>query len=886
MINFIFCEPSCVLCEPLWFNDLTFHHKELKACLPVRQGFHKGTQRLFYQPRRVVRSIMLLCLIFISLDGSSQEVYYISGKVIDSKTKAPLAFVNIIINNNGFAGGTTDIDGKFKLTYAQKIRTLSLSYVGYQPVTYEVGPKTSNLLISLTQKEIELKEVEILPGINPAHRIIQNAIDNRENNDPEKLKSFSYTSYDKTVFTIETDSSVNKIEMDSASRVEMKKGNMELMATMDSIQKDSAKLDSAEFEIRKFISQQNLFLMENVSKRKFLYPDRSYNQVIATRMSGFKDPMFVFLTTQIQSFSFYKPFITIFQSTYVNPISGGSLSRYFFKIEDTTYSGKDTVFIISFRPRKGTNFDGLKGVISINTNKWAIQNVIAEPAGGDGGLRIKIQQLYELIEGEYWFPVQLNTDVTLNFLRVGKYSAVARGRSYIKDIVLNPEMVRREFNHLDVEVDKDATARKEGFWNEYRVDSLTAKDRKTYQVIDSIGQAMNFDNMAKTFQTLMSGKIPWKFIDFDISRFLNYNTYEGIVLGLGLHTNDKLSKWFKAGGFYQYAFAISTSKYGGDFSFLLNRRNDWTVKGGYFYDLTESGGVRFFDDYESILSGNWRELMIKKLDRTQNANLSMTIRARKYWLLNIGGSWSFKKSTTYDLATTTENTTVLENEFHFTEVSAGFKWAYGEKFIQTIDNKISLGTNFPVVWFQYTRGIKGLLDGQFDYNRIDLKIRKTFKIKYLGKLTLQFTGGYIDQPIPACNLFYGNASYRLITLFAPNSFGTMRMNEFLSNKYASLYIYHDFGYLLFKGKKWFHPEFALSQNIGFGWLDHPDDYQYISVAPRQMNLGFYESGLLINNLVNLRIYTIGIGAFYRWGPYSFDNAGDNFAYKVSLIFPF
>jgi len=839
-----------------------------------------------YHRRENIFKTILWCLPFLSLHLLSQEVYNISGKVIDSKTKAPLAFVNIIINNDGFAGGTTDIDGKFNLKYSQKIRILSLSYVGYEPLIYQVGTKTSNLLISLSQKDIELKEVEILPGINPAHRIIRNAVDNRDLNDPEKLKSFSYTSYDKTIFTIETDSAAPKIEQDSSSKVEVILGNEEMLAAMDSIQKDSVKVDSLESEIRKFISQQNLFLMENVSKRKFLYPDRSYNQVIATRMSGFKDPMFVFLTTQIQSFSFYKPFITIFQSAYINPISGGSLTKYFFKIEDTTYSGKDTVFIISFRPMKGTNFDGLKGVISINTNKWGIQNVIAEPASGGGGMKIKIQQMYEQIDNEYWFPVQLNTDVTLSFLQVGKYAAIARGRSYIKDIVLNPDLVRREFNHLDVEVDKEATARKEEFWNQYRVDSLTSKDRKTYQVIDSLGQAMNFDKMAKTFQTLLSGRIPWKFIDFDINRFVNYSTYEGLVLGLGIHTNDKLAKWFKVGGFYQYAFAVVTSKYGGDVSFLLNRRNDWTVRGGYFYDLTESGGVTFFDDSQSILAGNWRDLMIKKFDRTQKASFSMTIRARKYWLLNIGGSWSFKKSTTYDLATTTENVTVLQDEFHFTEISGGLKWAHGEKFIQTIDNKISLGTNYPVVWLQYTRGIKDFLEGEFDYNRFDLKVRKTFKIKYLGKLTFQFNGGYIDQPIPACNLFYGNASYRVFTLFAPNSFGTMRMNEFLSNKYASLYIYHDFGYLLFKGKKWFHPEFALSQNIGFGWLDHPEKYEYISVAHQQMNLGFYESGLLINNLVNLRIYTIGIGGFYRWGPYSFDKVGDNFAYKVSLIFPF
>jgi hypothetical protein len=257
-------------------------------------------------------------------------------------------------------------------------------------------------------------------------------------------------------------------------------------------------------------------------------------------------------------------------------------------------------------------------------------------------------------------------------------------------------------------------------------------------------------------------------------------------------------------------------------------------------------------------------------------------------LFNFGISRDFKTSTTSDLATTIGNAVILQNQFQFTDVIAGVKWAYKEKFIQTIDDKISLGTNYPIVWLQYTRGIKGLLDGQFDYNRLDLKIRKTFVIKYLGKLTLQINAGYIDQSIPACNLYYGDASYRLITLFAPNTFATMRMNEFLYNKYSSIYLYHDFGYLLFKGKKWFHPEFALSQNIGFGWLDYPDRYKDINISQRTdlaMNLGYYESGLLINKLVDLKLYTIGIGGFYRWGPYSLNNPWDNFAAKITIIFP-
>ncbi|MEI7662332.1 MAG: DUF5686 family protein, partial [Bacteroidota bacterium] len=547
-----------------------------------------------------------------------------------------------------------------------------------------------------------------------------------------------------------------------------------------------------------------------------------------------------------------------------------------------TYVRGDSVFIISFRPRKGTNFDGLKGVVAINSHNWAIQNVTAEPYANPGGFKVRVHQLYELIDGKQWFPVQLNTDVAFNNIMVGKHKTVGSGRSYIRDIVLNPDLVRKEFNHLDVEVDKDAASRQESFWNQFRVDTLTARDRQTYKVIDSMGKAEHFDKKLRNLQTVLTGRIPWGIIDFDISRILNYNTYEGLVLGAGIHTSDRLADWVRIGGFYQYAFAISTSKYGGDVRFLVNRRHDITIAAAYSYDLIESGGVDFLHDYESILSGNFRQLLLAKLDRVENFSFSMSYRPFKYMLFNAGISRDLKTTTTWDFTTDAGNF----NRFRFTILSAGFKWAYGEKFIQTVKSRISLGTRYPVVWFQYSRGIRGLLDGGYSYDRFDLKVRKTFNIKYLGKLTLQFNGGYIDQPVPVCNLYYAPASYRLATVYAPNSFGTMRSNEFLSNAYSSLNIYHDFGYLLFKGKKWFHPEFALLQNIGFGWLDHKEKYTQNSIKPREMNLGYYESGLLVNNLVNAQIYSIGIGAFYRWGPYSFDVTGDNFAYKVSLIFPF
>src|SRR5690606_31692551 len=103
--------------------------------------------------------------------------------------------------------------------------------------------------------------------------------------------------------------------------------------------------------------------------------------------------------------------------------------RYVFILEDTTYFAKDTVYIISFRPSVSASFQGLKGVLYINSSSYALQNVIAEPVEAEG-LIVKIQQKYECFDRDYWFPVQLNTDMTFLNASVNGAAVQGIGRSY------------------------------------------------------------------------------------------------------------------------------------------------------------------------------------------------------------------------------------------------------------------------------------------------------------------------------------------------------------------------------------------------------------------------------------------------------------------------
>ncbi|MEE4256713.1 MAG: DUF5686 family protein [Bacteroidales bacterium] len=804
--------------------------------------------------------IILLCLFLFSANVVSAQ-HIVSGKVLDQETGEPLAFVNIVVGNTR-TGGATDIDGKFRLRAGEEPGFLKLTYVGYEEKVFPLKGKTTDLKIYMKSIPYELREVVVLPGINPAHRIIKNTVKNSDLNNPEKMRSFSYTSYEKVIFTLDLDS-------------------LRMLDTM--------MLDTTSLEIRRFFDRQDIFIAESVTKRKFLYPERNRENVLATRVSGMKDPMFIFLVSQIQSTSFYKELINIGRSGYVNPISRGSTSKYTFILEDTAYYGKqDTVFIISYQPKPNTNFDGLKGVLSINTHNWAIQNVIAEPARDEGPFTIRIQQKYELIDGIQWFPVQLNTDVNIKSLGAvisdQNYAFVGIGKSYIRDIELNPELVKREFNNIEVDVDPNAHDRNEEYWAKFRTDSLSERDLRTYEFMDSIGEEVNFDRLAKTFETIMTGKIPWKFISFDIDKFLRYDQYEGLYLGLGIHTNDRLSRRFNVGGFFGYGFRDKTLKYGGDGSIVLDRMSELTLKAGYFYDVTESGGVSYFDEQKSFLRGEgFRNFLIRRMNMTERAYASLEFRALRHFKWNISARSDWKKAyPDYYYGQVEGSTALLKNEYRFTELSAGFRFAFREKFLRTKRIKISLGTKYPVVHFQYTRGFNDILSGEFEYNRFDLKVTESFYIKYLGLTTLEFRAGYIDGDLPYCNLYNGNGSYRVFTIYATNSFATMRMNEFLSNRYVALYFTHNFGTLLVR-TKFFSPEIVVATNIAFGDLNNPE--QHHNVGFKTMEKGYYESGVLFHGLLDLRFYKIGAGVFYRYGPYSFENASDNFAYKVSIVFP-
>ncbi len=804
--------------------------------------------------------IFVVVLSACCLSAYGQHV--VSGKVTDSVTGGPLAFVNIQVNHADY-GGSTDIDGKFTISSRVAVQSLTFTYVGYHSLTTAVDPKAKSLKVLMKRKNIELSEVVIFPGENPAHAIIRKAQANRKLNDPGNIPSFTYMCYNKVVADWYLDKTKYSISDNTGPKL---------------------KDDSTFLRLSKLAEEQYILMMESYTER--IYTNgKSRENVLGTRVSGFSDPKFTSLATDIQPFSFYTDFISLSVTDvkdYLNPISNGSIGRYSFLLEDTLYNGADSIFVISFGPVKGKNFNALKGVLYINSNRYAIQNVIAQPAE-EGLWSIKIQQMYAFTGNKYWFPQQLNYDWLLPNYPSEKVGVVMRGRSYISEVAFDTVLKNRDFGPGNIVFDEAAGKKDDDYWKARRQDTLTQKELKTYQKIDSIGKKKNFDYYSFAIDKVLEGYVPVSFLDFSLSHLFNYNSIEGIRVGLGLRTNEKMCRWLTVSAFGGYGFWDKQFKYGGGLEFTLSKKHEIFLGAAYKKDL-EMPGMTDFLGYNNF--SYWNEYLINRMDYVEQLKAYFNFRFLRYAQGGITLLHENRQPVYPYVYTPSVSDTFAKNNFSFSEVKMGFRYAYDEKLIDAFNKRYTLGTKYPILYVSYIHGFRGLLGGQFAYDKLEIAVEKEFMIKHLGKTSIMAEGGYIWGNAPYMKLFKGRGSYSSSFVFyLRNSFQAMRVDEFTYDKYVALHFRHSFGSYLFNIKK-FRPELSICQSILYGELSNKDAHpgnNFFQVPDEW----YFESGLILDNLARLKLFNLaylkmGVGVFYRYGYYAFEDPLKNIAVKFSF----
>ena len=833
----------------------------------------------------IMKRLLTLTLLLLSLLATGQ--YHISGVVKDSKTKQPLPFATLLPVNA--PGDITDTEGIFNLSSKQPFTAISVSYVGYRSRKITISPSDNFITVFLEPQNQQLKEVIVVAKENPALAIIRKVIENKEKNDIEKaLASFEYKAYNKLIVTANPDSISGKV--DSVFVVKDNK-------------KSFLKLDSTNYEFKKEIDKHHLYISEKVSDIRFKKGKNKKEVILASRMAGFKNPVYEILGLNIENFSFYEETYSLLGHNYINPLAGNALKNYSYKILDTVHTSGIPAYMIYFKAKKIKETAGLEGVLYINSQSYALEKGIAELKGI---LNVKaVQNFKYLPDHNIWFPyettltiqkgyskenidlfglkVQISdrpqNDTIVNTKR-NDPSDVSYMRSNTSnfDISIN-EPVKVLNSAAVIEVDENAANRDENFWNKYRTDSITQRGIAAYKTIDSIFEKEKVEEKLNMARSVIKGYYPLHYFDLSLSQLVNFNNYEGFRLGLGGVTNANFSRLFRMEGYTAYGIKDQAFKYHFSSFIRLDRQNNTWIGAGYTNDLREAALLNFVFEDTSFSLINPRNLNIaqfinyKLFDISLEHDIFPNLEAKlklEHGNYNPQFNYQFTGPGTdyhsYDLSTAT----------------FGLQWTPFSKYMNTPRGKSTVKKGYPNITAQLTKSFDNLLKGDLDFIQFNFKVYHVIKAFNKSSTSFLIQGGVTTGDIPISHLYnaYPNYTFRnpwlkRVNFSGTNAFETMGFNEFLSDRYISLQVRHNFDRFQLGNK--FKPALSLVTRFAIGDIKNPE--RQGEIAFRKMNKGYYESGFVLNYLFK----GFGLASFYRYGSYSNPKFTDNLAVKLTYV---
>lgn len=823
----------------------------------------------------------IAAILFFFCSLSLQAQFHVNGIIKDFNTKKALPFASIS-NKNGIST-IADVDGKFNFLANSQQETLTISYVGYDPKTITTFETNSFFTIYLLPKIVALDEVAI-SNANSANVIMARVILKKQNNNPlKKLRAFKFKTYNKLLVTANPDSIVGKIDT----------------LFVNTAQKETiSKIDSSDYKFKKIIDKQHLFLTEKVSLFQFENPLLK-ETILGTKMAGFKEPIYEFLSFNLQSFSIYDEKYELFETKYKSPISTNALREYRYKMLDTTFIDNRKVLVLYF---KSKNSNGLEGLLYIDNENYAIAKAVLRIRG-----ILDITGIHEftyLPEEKLWFPKRNNfklvkgkskestkilggriefaaeNDETNSKKAASDFTYIS-SEIHVFDLKINPNL-KISKSSITIEVQDNANHRDNEFWNQNRIDSLDSRSERTYTVLDSIITKKKIEKKIIFGRRIINGYVPFGPFDFDLRYLLSYNNFEGFRPGIGGITNETFSKKVRIEGYTAYGLKDENIKYNlGTGVRVGNYSNTW-IGGSYTDDIREIASTIFATDKRVFKIYDSRPINISTFFnyKTWRGYIETKIIPKTDTI------WQFSQSIInplFNYAFTYNGN--LYSSFMMTTTMLSLQWNPFSNFMQTQNGKIEYEKRYPKFALQFTKSLSNFGGNDFDFGKIDARIE--YEKKYLNgqKSAFLVQAGYAYGALPLTHLYNTSPNnlnidklLQRITIAGKNSFETMYFNEFFSSEYVMFQLKHGFKRVeLFSKVK---PTLVLVTRMAWGTMQHPE--RHIGIDYKTLEQGFFESGIEMNQIYK----GFGLTGFYRYGANQLPRLEDNLTVKFSFIFDF
>ena len=728
----------------------------------------------------------------------------IQGKVLDVKSGKGIPYADVKFPEYKITT-TTNSDGEFYLETDKNPDKLIISKNGFEDFETAITTKVNfDFTAYLTEEDLFSEDDDILLGTavinskvkkrlkkkeNPAYQILKEVWARKKTNGLKNVSQYSFNEYEKLQFDL--------TDIDSAFMKRKVFKGFEFLFE---------KVDTSSINGRTYLPaflNESIYKVEGINKPKNV----ERRALEANKTSGFEENELVTSVVKnlFKDINIYDNRLNFLNIKFVSPIATDGFAVYDYELTDTVNVDGIEAYRIKYYPRRDGELT-FKGDMYIDKSSYAVKTIELETTKDINVNFVRSIYMnldFEIPNDSVYYPKKEYAMLDMPILSKKKNAKGLFAHRTINYYNYDFE-TRKSDEYYAERLDpafNDINKRDDEYWNINRPELLTKDQAGIYNTLDELNKIPKFNRFVKVLEILGSGY--WNLGNIDIGNLYSafgFNNIEGTRLRLGARTYFSANDMWRLQGFLAYGFKDDKFKYGADFRYMFNKYNRFQIGVGTKRDveqlaaqLTSSDGImtRSFASSSVINQGDNFFLSSNNL-----TNIYTSIEPWKNVVLRLDGNYQVIKpaeqkhfSIAYDKAGE------IKESLTNSSVSFSVIAKPGAKYSQYGIDRNERTTLAPTIMMRYTKGLKGVINSDFEYDKLQFLYTQPILIGSLGKSLVTLEAGKTFQGVPLSLLsaIPGNESYGQVY----GTFSQLDYYEFVTDEYVTLNYEHHFNGWIF-----------------------------------------------------------------------------------------
>jgi len=362
--------------------------------------------------------------------------------------------------------------------------------------------------------------------------------------------------------------------------------------------------------------------------------------------------------------------------------------------------------------------------------------------------------MFVRVAEQYWMPSTIQMDFRIGMMgfEVGGYFT-----AIYQDYSLSPTLDRKSFKEV-LRIEQGVNRKDSAYWLSSRPIPLTAEESRDYVQKDSIRRRNESkayldsvdrkNNTFKPLNFLTGGYMHRNRYRKEYIRFgspltsLLYNTVEGVALsydmGYSRQIDTLTNRYFSVNANLRYGFANKRLNGSVGTQIPLRGHRLFLAGGSQVLDLNDRGSLPvLFNSISTLFAGENRQKLYESTFLSAgwthtvpgNVNLSANVQwAKRRWLPN-ATDFTFsdknrERLTSNNPFTPQEDIPLFENNTS-TKITVAASYNFSNRYATYPSGKQYLESPYPTLSLRYSKGLKGVMGSDVDYDFISAGIYKS-----------------------------------------------------------------------------------------------------------------------------------------------------------------